>query len=103
MIASLKGHKSYIHSVVFSPDGTQIATASGDGTVRIWDSISRSVRLEEAARAASLRTQVAPYVDQALQEFGAELGVKKLRDHFRNSPERWRAAMQVQVRLLRDE
>jgi WD40 repeat protein len=32
-----KGHASLVFSVVFSPDGTRIASGSRDGTVRIWD------------------------------------------------------------------
>jgi ribosome assembly protein 4 len=35
--ASLNGHTEAILSVSFSPDGTQLATGSGDTTVRIWD------------------------------------------------------------------
>ena len=33
----LFGHGDMIHAVRYSPDGTLIATASQDGTVRIWD------------------------------------------------------------------
>jgi WD40 repeat protein len=33
----LRGHDRAVLSVVFSPDGSQIASGSLDGTVRIWD------------------------------------------------------------------
>ncbi|RHZ47531.1 hypothetical protein Glove_578g34 [Diversispora epigaea] len=35
--STLTGHSDAILSVSFSPDGTQLATGSGDSTVRIWD------------------------------------------------------------------
>ncbi|TPX71755.1 hypothetical protein SpCBS45565_g00812 [Spizellomyces sp. 'palustris'] len=35
--SSLTGHTEAILFVCFSPDGTQLATGSGDTTVRIWD------------------------------------------------------------------
>ncbi|MBF2065459.1 MAG: CHAT domain-containing protein [Calothrix sp. C42_A2020_038] len=34
---SLQGHQSYIRSVIFSPDGETIATASDDQTVKLWN------------------------------------------------------------------
>ena len=33
----LLAHKAYVTAVRFSRDGTQLATASGDGTARVWD------------------------------------------------------------------
>jgi WD40 repeat protein len=34
---TLKGHAEWILDVVFSPDGTQLATASLDRTIKLWD------------------------------------------------------------------
>ena len=33
----IEGHNGTVLSVAFSPDGTRIASGSGDETVRIWD------------------------------------------------------------------
>ncbi len=40
----LSGHADSIWGVAFSPDGTQLATASGDRTTRIWDLITGTTR-----------------------------------------------------------
>ncbi|KAG8909796.1 hypothetical protein FRC02_007576, partial [Tulasnella sp. 418] len=37
LIRQLKGHRFWVTSVAFSPDGTQIASGSSDQTVAIWD------------------------------------------------------------------
>lgn len=37
MSTVLAGHTEAVLSVAFSPDGTQLASGSGDTTVRLWD------------------------------------------------------------------
>ncbi len=39
-LAVLRGHEGYVESVSYSPDGQQIASASYDQTIRVWDAAS---------------------------------------------------------------
>ena len=43
-LATLEGHTSELHWVAFHPDGIHLATASEDGTARLWHPDGRSVQ-----------------------------------------------------------
>jgi WD40 repeat protein len=49
-VAELNGHEDYVHAVAWSPDGTRLLSASGDRTVRVWDSLSANERAKRPAR-----------------------------------------------------
>lgn len=48
-VAELRGHDAYVHAVDWSPDGTRLISGSGDGTVRVWDSLSAQERARRTA------------------------------------------------------
>jgi WD40 repeat protein len=36
-LITLQGHTEALRAVAFSPDGHRLATASDDGTIKVWD------------------------------------------------------------------
>jgi hypothetical protein len=45
-VIELRGHRSFVWSVAFSPDGSCLVSGSGDHTVRVWDTRTRTGRRE---------------------------------------------------------
>lgn len=61
-VCTFEDHTNYVHHVAFSDDGTRLVTASGDGTARLYDSVSNARRERELQathdRRDSLRSSI---------------------------------------------
>jgi hypothetical protein len=56
-VVRLTGHKSYVWSLAFSPDGATLASGSGDATVRLWDTAPLKTRYQARREAEALRPE----------------------------------------------
>ena len=48
LVGSLRGHQDYVHGFAVLPDGSALVSASGDATLRVWDTAPMTVRLAGA-------------------------------------------------------
>jgi WD40 repeat protein len=55
-LQTLEGHSSSVYSVVFSPDGSKLASGSGDRTVRVWDVATGQVERTLEGHSGSVRS-----------------------------------------------
>ncbi|KAL2040688.1 hypothetical protein N7G274_006667 [Stereocaulon virgatum] len=65
-LQALEGHSEWVRSVAFSPDGKQVVSGSGDGTVRLWDSVT-------GATLQTLQGHSAPVISVAFSPDGKQV------------------------------
>lgn len=66
----------YVQSIAWTPDGTRLVTASGDATVKVWDTRTRAASLLEEDQWASLRGKMESR-DDLLESLGGMNGMER--------------------------
>jgi len=76
LIGTLRGHRDAVGAVVWSPDGSLLATSSKDATVRIWDGASHRHLHTITAHEGGIRAAVFDQLGRVLATGGQDGTVK---------------------------
>jgi len=80
-LAEMRGHQDGMMQIRFSPDGRELASASGDATVRLWDARTGKIRRIFPARLPDAPiTSIAFSADGAFEAVGSVDGVVRVWD-----------------------
>jgi WD40 repeat protein/serine/threonine protein kinase len=67
-LLQLHGHDNYVHALAWNPGADILASASGDNTVRLWDTRPLRQRLEECDQVLAAEEAMRPRVDALFEE-----------------------------------
>ncbi len=82
LLADLSGHQNYVHDLTWAPDGQSLYSSSGDGTVRVWSTATRSERIAAKRERAWVEREFAPL--PAMSERERQIARQfQLQDHLR--------------------
>jgi hypothetical protein len=87
-LTTLRGHEAWVNSVSFNSDGTQLASASGDTTIRLWDTRSRGHTAHDRRVARQQAMQLTPLVEAWMEKTSgdSELVLAMLEREIKNRP-----------------
>lgn len=77
-LAMFEEHERAIECIAVSPDGTRFATASADGTIRLWDTMPLWQRRGEAEQIRAMEESVADRVAQELATSGPRQALRAI-------------------------